>query len=308
MLRQTLRALSAQTWADLEIIVSDNGSGDNTPDVVAEMADHRIRFRANASTLAAPSHFNQLIAEARGEFFILVSDDDLVSPDFVEGLVAAHTANPLVRVTLPRCEIIDINGIVMSRLPVPTWRVMEGQEFLLDWLWSRVPLPVTTFVTVCARKRDLEAVGGNPEFVDGSNADNACFMALALRGAVCFAPSAVLRYRVYPTSFGLSVPPERLALSANQFRRHLSSNGPISEGLNALDKSTRRRLQKGVCALLARQYLGRLETVYLARLGYRGVLRAAFSYGFDVAYLRQLPRFAARLLLAAFARSPVLPV
>src|SRR4051794_3877496 len=92
-LRQTLASIAAQTYRDLEIVVVDDGSTDDTSAIAAEFAhlDRRVRLvsQANAGVAAAR---NKGIALARGEYVAPVDADDLWEPTKIEKQVGVMTA------------------------------------------------------------------------------------------------------------------------------------------------------------------------------------------------------------------------
>ncbi|KHK90241.1 glycosyl transferase family 2 [Novosphingobium malaysiense] len=82
---ETLRSASAQTYGNLEIIVVDDGSRDETPEIVRAHAatDSRIRLvtQANAGVAAAR---NAGVAASHGEFIAPLDSDDLWHPAKIE--------------------------------------------------------------------------------------------------------------------------------------------------------------------------------------------------------------------------------
>lgn len=293
-LAKTLDALLGEDFADAEILVSDNGSGDGTPDVVPR-GDPRVRFRSNAVTVPAVTHWNQLVAEARGRHFLLVSDDDLVAPGFLAGIARALSGPVEPAVVLTRFDVIDERGELVRELPAPAWDLRPGVEVVLDWAWSRAASFAPTFVSLCARTDRLRALGGFPDLADALNADNALFVTLALEGPVALARDSLMHYRVHLTSSGLGAGWQRLALSARQMKAHLRTHPPTVRALAALDAAQRRAVLDGIDAMLAAQYLGRVESVYAPRSGHREALRALFGYRPDRHYARGVVPVAARL-------------
>lgn len=95
-LRDALDALEAQsrTGAEFELCVSDNGSTDATPSVIAEAAKRfSLKSRRNERNRGVARNILDAVAMASGEFCWLVGDDDLLLPDAVKtlaGLIAAH--------------------------------------------------------------------------------------------------------------------------------------------------------------------------------------------------------------------------
>jgi len=79
-LARTLATLRAQTIADIEIIVSDDGSTDGTADAIRELGDSRVRVvRAEESTGVTGAR-NRGIAVATGDWIAVCDDDDLWPP------------------------------------------------------------------------------------------------------------------------------------------------------------------------------------------------------------------------------------
>ena len=86
-LRRTLAQLTAQTYPDLEIIVSDNASpNEQTREVAEEFAAHdeRVRYIRQPVNMGAAANFDFVLRQGRGEFFMWAADDDEWHPEFVE--------------------------------------------------------------------------------------------------------------------------------------------------------------------------------------------------------------------------------
>jgi glycosyltransferase involved in cell wall biosynthesis len=94
-LARALAAVCAQDYENLEIIVSDDGSKDRSPEIYREFArkDPRIRIIQNAKNIGVTRNFNQLVHEARGEYFMWADQDDLRAPSFVSKTLAALEAD-----------------------------------------------------------------------------------------------------------------------------------------------------------------------------------------------------------------------
>src|SRR4051794_22002333 len=85
---RTLESVFAQTFTDYEIIVVNDGSPDDTADVLRPLVEAgRIRYieQPNAGQASAR---NRGIAEARGEFIAMLDDDDLWPAGKLEWQVA----------------------------------------------------------------------------------------------------------------------------------------------------------------------------------------------------------------------------
>src|SRR5215212_1118247 len=87
-LARALASAQAQTFAELEIVVLDNHSTDDTEALVREAArsDERIRFVRHAENVGLGRNFSACIGEARGELVKLLCDDDWLERDCVAAL------------------------------------------------------------------------------------------------------------------------------------------------------------------------------------------------------------------------------
>jgi len=88
LLKRTLRSILQQQVSDLEVIVVDDGSVDDTS-AVAAAADSRVRLLRNSESAGVSAARNRGIAAARGEWVAFCDDDDLWSPEKLAGQLAA---------------------------------------------------------------------------------------------------------------------------------------------------------------------------------------------------------------------------
>ena len=95
-LQRALSSLRAQTWAHWEALVVDDGSEDDTRDVVAQLAqeDPRIRLIARQHEGVSAAR-NAGLAEASGGFIAFLDSDNEWQPAFLEAMVGVMTARGL---------------------------------------------------------------------------------------------------------------------------------------------------------------------------------------------------------------------
>lgn len=93
---RSVQSILDQTYADWELIVSDNGSTDDSVRIIEELAagDPRVRILRSDQNRGAAWNYNNAFAHATGEFFRWHADDDWFEPDLIADLVAALDANP----------------------------------------------------------------------------------------------------------------------------------------------------------------------------------------------------------------------
>lgn len=96
-LRRCLEGLIGQTYLNLEVIVSDNASpNDTTAEVAREFMqrDERIQYCRQAENGGALFNFQYVLDKATGEFFMWAADDDYRAPTYVAEMVGLLQARP----------------------------------------------------------------------------------------------------------------------------------------------------------------------------------------------------------------------
>jgi GalNAc5-diNAcBac-PP-undecaprenol beta-1,3-glucosyltransferase len=87
----TLRSVLAQTFAAFEILVVDDGSKDNTADIVRQLPDARLQYYAKENGERGLAR-NYGVARAQGEYVLFLDSDDLLHPTHLATLHAAIQA------------------------------------------------------------------------------------------------------------------------------------------------------------------------------------------------------------------------
>ncbi|GAA4125071.1 hypothetical protein GCM10022415_31710 [Knoellia locipacati] len=115
-LRAALDSVLAQDLTDFELIVSDNGSTDDTWQICTEYAarDPRIRLYRNETNIGVAGNFNRVVELARGELFRWVAYDDLLHPTLLSACVRELDRSGSGTVlAYPRTVLIDDEGEVV---------------------------------------------------------------------------------------------------------------------------------------------------------------------------------------------------
>jgi len=82
-LASTINCSISQDYPNIEIIVSDNCSMDNTEAIVRSFNDTRIKYMRQPKNIGPNNNYNACLNAAKGDFFLLLHDDDLIDNDFV---------------------------------------------------------------------------------------------------------------------------------------------------------------------------------------------------------------------------------
>ena len=172
-----IRSALAQTFTDFEVIVVDDGSKDDTADVVRELArqDPRIQLVQQSNRGLAGAR-NSALRAARGELFALLDSDDLWEPEFLAEQVAILEAQPDVDIVTGNGWYL--NGAKHGQLarPFPDPRPDPTLASILADEWS-------VFIMTVFRRRVYTTVGTFDEDMR-SNEDYDFWLRAAIAGCV----------------------------------------------------------------------------------------------------------------------------
>jgi hypothetical protein len=94
VVHHAIKSVLDQTRPDLELIISDNSSNDDTLKVVQGINDERIKYHRTDRVLAMPDNFDNALAHSRGEWITLLPDDCVLSTRALEIVEAVTAACP----------------------------------------------------------------------------------------------------------------------------------------------------------------------------------------------------------------------
>lgn len=95
-LERAIDSALSQTYERLELVISDNASADGTSDLCEAVCkrDGRVRYLRQPTNRGPTANFNTLFAAMRGDFVMLLSDDDWLADDYVAVCLAELLARP----------------------------------------------------------------------------------------------------------------------------------------------------------------------------------------------------------------------
>ena len=131
LLQGCVDAALHQSYSNVEVLVSDNASTDETSKMLKGLSDSRLRVMTQERNLGLLPNWNALLREARGEFVIFVPDDDRIGHRMLERSLALVRTVPQVSIVL---ALFDVNmvaeGRIISPVPHPTLQVFVKHAYL----------------------------------------------------------------------------------------------------------------------------------------------------------------------------------
>ncbi len=109
-IKQTLESILGQTHDQLEVIIQDDGSTDNTMEIVRSFVDPRITVRTSPENLGGASNWNAATSSFRGKYVKVVCQDDLLDSNCIEEEVRTLDAKPEAAFCWSRRRVINQSG------------------------------------------------------------------------------------------------------------------------------------------------------------------------------------------------------
>jgi len=279
MLRQAVDSVLAQTHRPIEIVISDDGSTDDTPAAMAALVaayPDVVRCVRNPNRGPGPAReAGRLLA--RGEFIQYLDSDDRLLPRKFEAQVAALRARPECGIAYGRTRLIDMDGQVLAS-PFKWTGDVHATLFpglLIDrWWCTHTPLYRRELADVIGPWCDLRY---SQDWEYDMRAG-----ALGVKLAHCDVDVSEHRHHVGARQTGSGkwlAPPDRVRFFEALFTNARSANV-------ALDAPEMRHFSRWVFSHA--RTCGQMGDAESARALYRLALRASAGFGFDMRAYRTL--------------------
>ena len=202
MLNEAIQSVLDQTYSDYEIVVVDDGSTDNTRNVVNKFSDKRVRyvFQENRGRSNARNHG---ISLAQGRYIAFLDSDDLFLPHKLERQVIALNENAEFGMVYSSAICTDEQGKEMGCMYKAT---------ASGWIYSKVAfyVPLTIILpTVMLRTEVLSQLGGFDENMERFE-DTDMWRRVARKFKILAIPEPLCRIRTHSDNELANQDPEKI--------------------------------------------------------------------------------------------------
>jgi glycosyltransferase involved in cell wall biosynthesis len=155
-LKEAIQSALDQTYPNLEIFISDNCSSDNTGFLVKSFTDPRIRYHRHDVNIGGNNNFNYCVEKARGIYFLLLHDDDLIDADFIEVCMRAANYKEDAGIIRTGMRRIDSDGMVIGEKENLVGG-LSTTDFFIGWFKGKTPMHLCSTLFNTQR---LKEIGG----------------------------------------------------------------------------------------------------------------------------------------------------
>ncbi|NND88911.1 MAG: glycosyltransferase [Flavobacteriaceae bacterium] len=180
----TLRSVLSQTVQNIEVIVVDDGSTDESARLVKSIQDPRIRFFSQKNQGAGAAR-NAAIQKAQANFIALLDADDLWHPDHLETIDTMIAASPQEKVFATNSVFIQ-SGKQLSKHYSITWSKEEAIQ--LNFFEASMRESIINSSTTVLHKDVFAQIGYYDESIK-SGQDTDLFIRIGLQYPIVFHPN-----------------------------------------------------------------------------------------------------------------------
>jgi glycosyltransferase involved in cell wall biosynthesis len=187
-LEEALRSALSQTYPEVEIIVVDDGSTDNSPEIAHRFPIRYIRQENRGLTETR----NRGVRESRGSYIVFLDADDRLKPEAIEAGLRLLERKPECAMAVGDHNFISSDGTYLAGsrkecLPAYHYEALLKSNF------------IEMISTVLFRRRVFEEVGGFDTKLRVAE-DYELYLRIARSYPICCHPAIVAEYRMHDTN------------------------------------------------------------------------------------------------------------
>jgi glycosyltransferase involved in cell wall biosynthesis len=265
LLCEAIDSVLAQTHPDFALVVADNASTDDTPEVVGRYRDERLKYVRRPDNVGLFENFQSSLREVESEYALIVCDDDVLRPGYLAAAIGVLDRQRRTGLVHTAFDVIDADGRVVQ--PATDWTyglnedtVETGGDFLAESMrWGCRVCSSAALMRTAALPRSLFEVEDMPAI------DFGLWLRLALEWDVAYLAEPLAAYRIHgeSESAGLGVPLdagyrtglEWVDLRARVKERFLAEHGHRLPNLDELRRIARRSRRYELVAMVRKATL-----------------------------------------------------
>jgi glycosyltransferase involved in cell wall biosynthesis len=187
-IKETLESILNQTYSNLEIIITDDASKDNTLDIVRGYEDERIKILTSNKNLGISQNMNKGILASEGKYIAIMDADDWSYPYRIEKQVKLMEENPNVVLCSGYMDMCDENLKFKHTRTYPTTNE-EIRKVLLRY--DPIAHPASMW-----RKETLLKTNLYPLYVNNTCHDYSLIFEISQYGEFQNIPESLIKYRI----------------------------------------------------------------------------------------------------------------
>ncbi len=196
-LKTAIESCLVQKYINIEVLIIDGGSTDNTESVVKSYKDSRIVYTKNEINIGMMGSWNRSIQLAKGKYIVILGDDDILHSNFISETMKIYNKYPKLGFVFAHANKMDVKGNYLMR-----W----GYDFTpsgylsgLDYLFYTIKYGccLTNSSTMICNKSVYDKVGLYEAEFAKNTFDFNMYIKIAAKYDVYFLDKILTDYRIH---------------------------------------------------------------------------------------------------------------
>ena len=216
-LKQTLESIEKQTYKNYELIIRNNAESKSVKSEIESICNHwtkksNVKYYESNEQLKIFDNFNKILEVSSGDYFVILSDDDIINPKFLEKFNNLIDLYPTINVFHCRVHMINEDNTVQNISPI-----CPQFESFQDFLYHRLKGYRLQFLSdFIVKTESLKLIGGFPILPYGWGLDDLTWLLLSSKG-IAYTSYCGLEYRIVKSSFSWHIRNLNSRLEDNKF-------------------------------------------------------------------------------------------
>jgi glycosyltransferase involved in cell wall biosynthesis len=197
-IRESIASVLEQTFGDFQLIVCDNGSTDETCEIVRSISDPRLQLHRVETFLGMAGNFNHALSLSRGKYVKFLCYDDLLEPACLEKQVAMLEADPSLSLVTSGLRCVGQDGDILQDVVYCQQEAVLGYAELIAAnlvFGNFVGIPSAALIR---RERLIQAGPFSERFPQLMDVE--LYVRLVRLGSVGYTPEPLCRWRLHPNT------------------------------------------------------------------------------------------------------------
>lgn len=192
--RQAIESCLNQNYPKFEIVICDDSRSDDVQKMINQQYSEKMRYFRNSPSLGLPKNSNRLLSLARHPWMLILSNDDLLEPDYLKKMNEVIQEHPDAALIRTRYSMIDAQGTLLRMDGVQPFQMncfeFLSRAFLRGNASTWMSLSAVVFPTA-----NLLRIGGFRDFRRGHHMDRVAWSELSEQGPVFFLQEPLAKIR-----------------------------------------------------------------------------------------------------------------